>query len=163
MNQTPTPTEILLLPLEENDAKASTIGQYLFRLTRKMWNDGEDFSGKRPFGNSAWQGVIAHALILHKYLDGELDENGDIEDYRDSDFDALMNSVFDLLEYADFSSISLPPEPKEWYAMAFDEHDGMVNSVGMPYTREEAEEEAEFRQKTEATGVWRAVRIPKTL
>ena len=31
-----------------------TVRQYLFALIKTLWDEGESFSGKRPFGNSGW-------------------------------------------------------------------------------------------------------------
>jgi hypothetical protein len=54
--------EVLDTPMEENDAGASTVGEYLVILLGMVWNEGESFSGKRPFGNSGWEHEIYEAL-----------------------------------------------------------------------------------------------------
>jgi len=53
---------ILDLPMQENDAVASTVRDYLIRLLRGVWVDGESFNGKRPFGNSSWQDEVYRTL-----------------------------------------------------------------------------------------------------
>lgn len=54
---------ILDCPLEENDAYADTVKDYLKALLRALWDEGEGFSGKRPFGNSGWEGDLLDPLI----------------------------------------------------------------------------------------------------
>lgn len=46
--------EILDIELEENDAEAKTIREYLKALAYAVIYEVEGFSGKRPFGNSDW-------------------------------------------------------------------------------------------------------------
>jgi len=49
-------SEILTLRLQDdNDAGAETVKEYLITLLHEVWNKGESFSGKRPFGNSGWE------------------------------------------------------------------------------------------------------------
>ena len=68
------------IPMQENDAGAKTIGEYLEKLLITLWNEEEGFSGKRPFGNSGWKWEIYTALISAKIVDGKLDEDGYIEE-----------------------------------------------------------------------------------
>jgi hypothetical protein len=67
------------IKLEENDAGASTIGQYLGQLLLTLWEEGECFSGKRPFGNSGWEYEIYRGLIQAGAVAGTVDEYGDIQ------------------------------------------------------------------------------------
>lgn len=64
--------EILDLPMQENDASADTIGNYLKELLSSLWEEGEGFSGKRPFGNSNWEVELYHTLVLHGIIKGEI-------------------------------------------------------------------------------------------
>lgn len=57
-----------------------TIRDYLKTLLLTLWNKGEGFSGKRPFGNSSWQYDLYKPLIVGGFISGELDEDGYIED-----------------------------------------------------------------------------------
>lgn len=50
-----------------------TIRDYFFILLRTLWDEGEGFSGKRPFGNSGWEFELYAPLIKHKYIAGSLD------------------------------------------------------------------------------------------
>jgi len=75
---------ILDIEMSDNDAGASTIREYLKALLTTLWNEGEGFSGKRPFGNSGWEYDLYKALIKAGVCQGELDEYDCIE-YVDTD------------------------------------------------------------------------------
>lgn len=47
--------EYAKIPIQENDAGAKTIGEYLKKLLLTLWDEEDGFSGKRPFGNSSWK------------------------------------------------------------------------------------------------------------
>lgn len=55
------------------------IRDYLRELLTRVWEEGERFSGKRPFGNSGWEYELYAALIAAKAVVGELDEDGRVE------------------------------------------------------------------------------------
>jgi hypothetical protein len=75
-------TDILSIPMKENDAGASTIGEYLLRLLVKVWDEDEGFSGKRPFGNSGWTHDLYAALAEAGIIEAEKDVwDEDDEDY----------------------------------------------------------------------------------
>ena len=48
--------------MTKNDAKAKTVREYLKMLLERLWEEGEGFSGKRPFGNSGWEYDLYAAL-----------------------------------------------------------------------------------------------------
>ncbi len=73
------PEDILNLEMGQNDAEAPTIREYLRSLLCRLWNEGERFSGKRPFGNSGWEYDLYGALIKGKAVEGTLDEDGYVE------------------------------------------------------------------------------------
>jgi hypothetical protein len=70
-----------------------TVKEFLEQLLLTVWTEEEEFSGKRPFGNSGWKQDIAVALIEGKVIDGELDEDGYIEDYDRYEFETLMKNL----------------------------------------------------------------------
>jgi hypothetical protein len=49
-------------PMPSNDAGTTTIRAYLVELLAALWNQGEQFSGKRPLGNSGWRYDLYEAL-----------------------------------------------------------------------------------------------------
>lgn len=71
---------ILDLKMEENDAGAETIRDYLKALLMSVIEEEESFSGKRPFGNSGWKWELYQALIVHKAIKGKLDADGCIDE-----------------------------------------------------------------------------------
>ena len=79
------------IKLEENDAGASTIGQYLGMLLLAVWQEGESFSGKRPFGNSGWEYDVYTGLIRGGLIKGSFDENGYIDDVDTKAADKLIS------------------------------------------------------------------------
>ena len=54
--------QILACPMDQNDAYADTVGEYLSQLLKEVWTQEQCFSGKRPFGNSSWQWEVYKAL-----------------------------------------------------------------------------------------------------
>jgi hypothetical protein len=74
---------ILDIPMQENDAEAATIKDYLKRLLLDLWQQGEGFSSKRPFGNSGWESDLHTALVAAEAVGGELDD-GDCLSWCDS-------------------------------------------------------------------------------
>ncbi len=156
-----TPQQILALELPDNDAAAGTVGQYLFNLTSKVWFEQEGFDGKRPFGNSGWNHDIFHALLLNGVVDGVLDEHGFIEEINKSQVTEVMTELFTFLNKADYSSISLPPEPRDWYMLEFDSYGELVGTEESGYTKAAAENELKHRASFSNTRGWKAVHIPQ--
>jgi hypothetical protein len=76
MTTTPSPREVLALSMEDNDSGADTIGGYLVALLAALWEEGEDFGGKRPFGNSGWQFDLYGVLVKAEIITGAIDEHG---------------------------------------------------------------------------------------
>jgi hypothetical protein len=53
-----------------------SIREYLAELLLTLWDEGESFSGKRPFGNSGWEYDLFVPLIQAGLIKGELDDDG---------------------------------------------------------------------------------------
>ncbi len=87
--------EILDLPMQENDAKAATIRDYLRTLLRKVVAEGECFSGKRPFGNSGWEHALYVPLVKARKIKGSLDEDGFLDDCDDEKGRRLILAAID--------------------------------------------------------------------
>ena len=88
---------ILDLPMQDNDAGAATVRSYLKALLSKLWKDRECFSGKRPFGNSAWNYDLYTALVTAGAVAGELDCDGGIDSVDDAEADKLIAAAIDEL------------------------------------------------------------------
>lgn len=56
-----------------------SVREYLRGLLLTLWDEGEGFSGKRPFGNSGWEYDLYKPLIREGFIKGKLDEYGYIE------------------------------------------------------------------------------------
>ena len=85
--------EYAKIPMQENDAGAKTIGEYLKKLLLTLWDEEDRFSGKRPFGNSGWKWEIYTALISAKVVSGKLDEDGYIEEVDFSAADEFVRNI----------------------------------------------------------------------
>lgn len=97
--------DILAMPMGENDAAAATIGQYIIILGAKVFEDQDDFSGKRPFGNSSWVFEVYEALIRCGVLAGEFDSDGYIQKCDPREADIIISQLFDYLKNIDFSKL----------------------------------------------------------
>jgi hypothetical protein len=47
-----------------------------------VWDEGESFSGKRPFGNSDWEYDLYVPLIQAGFIEGKLDADGYIDEWN---------------------------------------------------------------------------------
>lgn len=92
-----TGAEILALAMAENDANAETVRDYLKALLFRLWEAGEGFSGKRPFGNSGWEHELEVALVKGGAVGGKLDEEGYVETIDGSEFNAAMSEAINAL------------------------------------------------------------------
>lgn len=81
---------ILDLPMDDNDAKAKTIRDYLKALLTRLWSEEEGFSGKRPFGNSGWTWDVYRALVKGGAIKGKIDSEGDLVEHDQDAADKLI-------------------------------------------------------------------------
>jgi len=65
--------------MQVNDADAATIREYLVKLLAEVWEWGEEFNGKRPFGNSDWEDELFLALVNAGAIQGGPDKYGDLD------------------------------------------------------------------------------------
>lgn len=56
-----------------------TLTDYLKALLGTLWVEAEEFSGKRPFGDSGWQFDVYKALIKAELVKGKLDDEGYVD------------------------------------------------------------------------------------
>lgn len=66
-----TPQMVLDCSMDDNDVDAVTVRGYLVELLKTVWEEGEGFSGKRPFGNSGWENEPLTALAKAGLIEGE--------------------------------------------------------------------------------------------
>jgi hypothetical protein len=89
---------ILDIKMQENDADAATIKDYLKCLLTLLWNQGEGFNSKRPFGNSCWDFELYKALITAEVVKGTLDEDGGIDEFSNVDRSNADELIFKAIE-----------------------------------------------------------------
>ena len=87
--------DVLFISMGENDSGATTIGGYLLKLLETLWEKGEGFSGKSPFGNSGWKYDLYKPLVEVGAVEGKLDSDGYIESV---DTDAANSMIFNAIE-----------------------------------------------------------------
>lgn len=67
--------EMLKLKVKGDYTKDITIKEYFHRLLSTLWEEGEGFSGKRPFGDSGWEYDLYKPLIKAGALSGCCDDD----------------------------------------------------------------------------------------
>lgn len=85
-----TPQQVLDLEIGPNDANAATVRDYLIKLLKLVWEDGECFNAKRPFGNSSWAYELYQPLVKAGMVPGSLDEDGYLDEFDQPAADALI-------------------------------------------------------------------------
>lgn len=74
-----------------------SLRDYFKTLLKALWCQGDDFSGKRPFGNSAWQYDLYTCLIKNELINGKLDEFGFIEEFDEKAGNSLILNLIETL------------------------------------------------------------------
>jgi hypothetical protein len=84
--------------IQPNDAEVETVKDYLKKLLTELWNKGEGFSGKRPFGNSGWECELYHTLVINKAISGKYttDQDGYV-DVSECDEKAANRLIFEAI------------------------------------------------------------------
>ncbi len=75
-----------------------TIHDYLKKLLSKLWEEGEGFSSKRPFGNGGWQLDLLMILIEKDIIIGVIDSDGYLESVSDEEEIKGMKIIADYIE-----------------------------------------------------------------
>ncbi len=102
---------VLATPMDQmNDAGASTVREYLTELLTALWDKGEAFSGKRPFGNSSWKYEIYIALVEAGIVDGEIDREDGYYDLVDFDEHTADQAVLAAIEELRRPPLPEPPQ-----------------------------------------------------
>lgn len=75
-----------LLDFRFNDGDLGDVSlrEYFQELLIRIWDEGEDFRGKRPFGSSGWAWDLRRAVILAGAVPGVV-ENGTVVQLDDVD------------------------------------------------------------------------------
>ena len=90
--------KILDLPLPENNGpEEKDVRGFLKALLHRMIELGEGFSGKRPFGDSGWEGDLEWALIKGNVIDGTIDEDNYARNANEHQFVLAMTAAIEAL------------------------------------------------------------------
>jgi hypothetical protein len=63
----------------------------------KLWDEGNDFSSNRPFGNAGWKWDLYEPLIKHGFIEGHMDEDGYIDAVNQKAASMYVSDVIKLL------------------------------------------------------------------
>jgi hypothetical protein len=70
--------------IEQSDAGDNiTVRDYLRILLETLWDKGESFGGKRPFGNSNWEYELYRPLVDAGYIKGQIGARGVVTEVDD--------------------------------------------------------------------------------
>lgn len=70
-----------------------TLRHYLRDLLLTLWDEGECFSGKRPFGDSGWEYDVYAALVKAGLAEGSEDQWGEIANLDEAAAHDLVRDV----------------------------------------------------------------------
>ena len=77
--------------------KTISIRNYLKKLLTTLLVEQDEFSGKRPFGNSGWIYDIMACLISHKIIPGVLDDEGCVIEGDDEECIAVVKEYIETM------------------------------------------------------------------
>lgn len=104
-------TDLLDLEFDSRElGERVTIAEYFIRLAQTVWQEGESFSGKRPWGNSSWQYEVYTAMIQSEFISGNLDRDGYVEACDTRQADGLIYAALDRLRDRQ-NALCDPPAP----------------------------------------------------
>lgn len=90
------PLDALEITFQSNDLrKKVTIRQYFCALLTRLFEEGEGFSGKRPFGNSGWESDLYGPLIDAGAVKGTWNEED--QEYEDYDWEEADRFIYKMI------------------------------------------------------------------
>lgn len=97
--------DILDYKFRFDDADADSIREYFYALLFTLYQEGEGFSGKRPFGNSGWESDIFEAFVDMDAIEGKIvrDEDGYLQDFV-CNYEEAWELTSKLLEHVFFGN-----------------------------------------------------------
>ena len=76
------------------DLGDQTLTDYLKSLLETLWEEEEEFSGKRPFGNSGWKYDVFAGFVRAGLISGKISpEDGWVEECDTKTGDAIVLAV----------------------------------------------------------------------
>jgi hypothetical protein len=79
-------TEVLNARVEGGEIGTCTVREYLVTLLETLWIEKDEFTGKRPFGNSGWEYDLYGALVAAGIVPGTFDEDGYLYEFLYEDY-----------------------------------------------------------------------------
>lgn len=92
--------DLYYLIVQQSDTDSdigTTLREYMEDLLQVLWGEGEDFSPKRPFGESGWQWCVYEALVREGYVRGDVDSDGDVTDADTAHADQIIKDFIHKL------------------------------------------------------------------
>lgn len=82
---------------KSHDLGKITFREYFRKLLAVLWEDGEGFSGKRPFGNSGWELDLYGGLVAGGFIKGKLDKYNCLDEYDQKAGYAFIKRMIQLM------------------------------------------------------------------
>lgn len=90
--------DILDNTLVERGTEKQTLRCYLISLAQKCWEEGESFSGKRPFGSSGWHAEVYKALAKRGLIVVYRNSEGEWTDFDEVHGNKIIEVCFNYLK-----------------------------------------------------------------
>lgn len=87
----------LPIPAHLHFGQAETMRDVLHNLLYKLWNEGEDFNGKRPFGQSGWDMDLLVPLAKAGLIKATFDENDYLEEISTLQLASGYEMIFEAI------------------------------------------------------------------
>jgi hypothetical protein len=96
------PDEALnLIFFDQDNYEETSIADYFKLQLATLWEEGESFSGKRPFGNSGWEMCLDFVLVKNGCIKGTIDEEDpdypEVYDVDSKERDAFIQQMIEAL------------------------------------------------------------------
>jgi hypothetical protein len=82
---------ILGLPLHHECLIAETVRGFLGELLWQVWEKGESFNGKRPWGDSGWEHDLHYPIVRAGLVTGSFNMHGDLLEYDVKGADKIIS------------------------------------------------------------------------
>lgn len=90
-----------LVFFDRDNYEETSIADYFKLQLSTLWEEGEGFSGKRPFGNSGWEGCLEYVLVKHGCIAGKIDEEDDeypeVYDVDRKEYETFVQQMIEAL------------------------------------------------------------------
>ena len=111
---------VLAFKYDKWDLGECSIRHYLVELGKRCWDEGDAFSGKRPFGNSGWSWDVYAALVSGGFVQGRVSEDGVLMDLDEIGAERVVARCFERLREGGAPSVPVrqPPDAGQCNSIA---------------------------------------------